>query len=209
MRRKVMAAITAGAILVGAGVAASMVSAPQVASAQESDGTGEEGGLLYKGLAILEEVLAGLVDDGTIDESQADAIVAAVEAKAEEIRAEREARRELMRQFAEDGVFTADELAQLGEDHPFNDPDGPYAEAAADGELTLEEIRRIRQHPRWNAFRHGARLGALLDGGGIDQEEYDALPDGHPLKQVDVTEYLADGLITPSELREIHSGFGN
>ena len=44
----------------------------------------------------------------------------------------------------------------------------------------------------------------MLDDGGIDQEEYDSLGDDHPLKQVDVSEYLADdGLITIDELREI------
>jgi hypothetical protein len=43
----------------------------------------------------------------------------------------------------------------------------------------------------------------LLDDGGIDQEEYDSLPDNHPLKQIDVSEYLADGVISIDELREL------
>jgi hypothetical protein len=43
----------------------------------------------------------------------------------------------------------------------------------------------------------------LLDDGGIDQSEYDGLPDGHPLKDIDVSEYLDDGVITIAELREI------
>jgi hypothetical protein len=43
----------------------------------------------------------------------------------------------------------------------------------------------------------------LLDDGGIDQEEYDSLSDNHPLKQIDVSEYLADGVISIDELREL------
>jgi len=66
------------------------------------------------------------------------------------------------------------------------------------GELR-ERLRDGRGH--WGPFKNGLRFGALLDDGGIDQEEYDALDDDHPLKQIDVTEYLEDGTITPDELR--------
>ena len=58
-------------------------------------------------------------------------------------------------------------------------------------------------HPKRGQFWFGARLGALLDDGGIDQEEYDALPDDHPLKQLDVSEYLDDGIISIDEFREL------
>ena len=37
------------------------------------------------------------------------------------------------------------------------------------------------------------------------QSEYDALGDDHPLKSIDVSDYLDDGLITIDELREIRS----
>ena len=155
---------------------------------------------------VLSEVLAGLVDDETISQEQADAIVAAVGTKAEELKAQREANRELIEGFLEDDVITSNELAQLPDDHPFNDPDGPFADAVSDGELTRDEIREARPHPRRGAFRRGAHFGALLDDGGIDQAEYEELPSEHPLKQIDVSEYLNDddGLITPDELREIH-----
>ena len=123
--------------------------------------------------------------------------------KPEELQAEKEELRELIAGFLEDDVITADELAQLPEDHIFNDLDGPFAEALADGELTKEELASIKPHPKRDAFRHGVRFGALLDDGGIDQAEYDALPDDHPFKQIDVSEYLADGVITIDELRQI------
>jgi hypothetical protein len=202
MRSKIIAAAVAGGLLVGAGLVTSLVSAPPVASAQEEE-PAAEGGLIHRGMELLSVVLTGLVDDGTIDQSQADAVTAAVEDKAEEVRAQRGETRELIRGFLEDGVIAADELAQLPDDHPFNDPDGPFAEAAADGELTIEEIREARPHPRWDAFKRGVRFGALLDDGGIDTEEYESLPDEHPLKQIDVSEYLEDGVITVDELHEI------
>ena len=154
---------------------------------------------------VLSEVLSDLVDDETISREQADAILAAIGTKAEELKAQREANKALIEGFLEDDVITSDELAQLPDDHPFNDPDGPFADAVSDGELTRDELREARPHPRHGAFRRGAHFGALLDDGGIDQAEYDELPVEHPLKQVDVSDYLDDdGLITPDELRELH-----
>lgn len=209
MRSKIAATAVAGGLLVGAGFVTSLVSSPSVASAQDDGSTVTEKGLLRRGMEVLSEVLSGLVDDGTIDQSQADAITAAVESKAEEVKAEGEANRQLIKSFLEDDVITADELAQLPDDHPFNDPEGPYAEAVADGELTVEEIREAWPHRRVDIFRHGARFGALLDDGGIDSEEYESLGEDHPLKQIDVSEYLADGVITIDELREIRDDLGS
>ncbi len=204
MRNKIIAAAVAGSLLVGAGFVAAAVSAPSVASAQEE--TAEAKGFLQRGMNILSEVLSDLVGEGTINQDQADAVTEAVKAKAEEIKAEREALREMVHEFLEDGVLTADEAAQLPEENPFNDE--AFDEAWEDGELTIEEIREIRPHHRRDAFRRGARFGALLDDGGIDAEEWAdvvaELPEDHPLVQLDVTEYLEDGVITHDELREIH-----
>lgn len=202
MKSKVIAAAVAGGLLVGAAFVTSAVSAPGIASAQEDAAESAERG--RHGMDVLSEVLSDLVDDETISQEQADAILSAVGTKAEELKAQREANRELIEGFLEDDVITASELAQLPDDHPFNDPEGPFAEAVADGELTRDEIREARPHPRHGAFRRGAHFGAMLDDGGIDQAEYDELPDEHPLKQVDVSEYLSDGQITLDELREIH-----
>jgi hypothetical protein len=101
-------------------------------------------------------------------------------------------------------VITEDEAAQLPEGHWLLDE--TFDDAWEDGELTREEIQELRPHPRRGAFRFGLGLGAFLDDGGIDQEEYDSLPDDHPLRQADVSEYLEDGLITPDELRQLHRG---
>lgn len=199
MRNKIIAALVAGGLLVGAGFATSVVSAPGTASAQE-DGAEESKEGVGHIFGFLEGVLSDLVGDGTINQGQADAIVSAAETKAVEIRKEREAVHELFKSLIDDGVLTEDEAAQIPTDHwVFNDA---FNEAWADGELTTEEMRENR--PKRARFRRAARLGALLDDGGIDQEEYDSLGENHPLSQIDVGEYLADGLITPDELREIH-----
>jgi hypothetical protein len=204
MREKVLAATVAGGLLIGAGFVAAAVSAPGTAAAQEDNTEADNVRPHHRHGAVLQEVLDDLVADGTISQDQADAIADALVAKAEVLKAEKEELRQLIYGFLEDDVITAEELAQLPDDHIFNDPNGPFADAIADGELTRDEIASVVPHPRRDAFRRGARFGALLDDGGIDQSEFDALPDDHPLKQIDVSEYLADGVISIDELREIH-----
>lgn len=207
MRNKVMAALAAGGLLVGAGLVTSIVSAPDTASAQEDATTQDEDrGFFARGMDFLAGVLDDLVGEGTITSDQADAVLQAAEDKATEIREEREALREEIQGYLEDGVITSEEAANLPEDHWLLSDD--LAEAWEDGELTAEEIREARPHPRRDAFRRGVHFGALLDDGGIDETEYSELPDDHPLKQIDVSEYFADdGLITIDELREIRDGF--
>ena len=207
MAKKVWVAVVAGGLLVGAGLISSVVSAPETALAQE-DGDTEEKGLLPRAFGFLEEVLGGLVDDGTLTQDQADAVLEASEAKATELREQRQAERDQLESMLEDGVITEEEASQLPDDHPlFSDR---YDEAWEDGELSADELRGFRRNGgRLDSFRHGMRFGALLDDGGIDQEEYDALPDDHPLKQADVTDYLEDGLITPDELHEIFHDLHN
>jgi len=202
MRNKIIAALVAGGLLVGAGIVTSVVSAPGTASAQEDGSeTDEARGPFPRIFGFFQELLDDLVGEGTITQEQADAIVAAAEAKAAEHQEEREALRELIQGLLEDGVITEEEASDLPDDHWLLSD--VFDEAWEDGELTTEEIRETKPHPRRHAFRHGVRFGALLDDGGIDQSEYDSLGDDQPLKQVDVSEYLDDGLITPEELREI------
>ncbi|MFV1961808.1 MAG: hypothetical protein ACC658_08230 [Acidimicrobiia bacterium] len=205
MRTKIIAALVAGGLLVGAGFATSVISAPGTASAQEETAeTDQEARRPFqRGFEFLSGVLDELVGNNNISAETAKIVLNAVEEKAEEVKAEREAMRELIKGFLDnDGVITEEEAAQLPADHwIFNEK---FDEAWEDGKLTSEELRQARPHPRRDAFKKGARFGALLDDGGISQEEYDALGDDHPLKQIDVSEYLAgDGLITPEELREI------
>lgn len=201
MRTKILAGVLAGGLLVGAGFVTSVISAPATAQAQEETGEGDESGPLDRVFGFLGEVLDDLVDDGTITRSQADDIVEAAQDKAEELKTERLELRGLLSGLLEDGVITDQEASELPDDHwAFGDA---FDEAWADGELTREEIREIRPHPRRDAFKRGFRARALLDDGGIDRGEYESLGDNHPLKRVDVDEYLDDGLITPEELREI------
>lgn len=204
MGKKISAALVAGGLLVGAGLLTSVVSSPGTAVAQEEADSTEDQGPIPRILGFLGEVLDELVGDGTITQDQADAILEASESKATEVKEEREAQRDLIQGFLDDDVITEDEASQLPDDHWLLSE--IFDDAWEDGELTVEEIRELRPHPRRDAFKNGLRFGAFLDDGGIDQEEYDSLDDNHPLKQVDVSEYLADGLITPDELREIHRG---
>jgi len=203
MSNKIWAAIVAGGLLVGAGLLTSVVSPPGTAAAQEEPDAGESNGPVPRILGFLGDVLEELVGDGTITQDQADAIAAAAESRATEVRVERETERGLLRGFLEDDVITEAEASQLSDDHWLFDE--RFDEAWDDGELGREEIGDLRPHPGRGFFRNGLRFGALLDDGGIDQDEYDSLEDDHPLKQIDVSEYLGDGLITPDELREIHS----
>jgi hypothetical protein len=48
----------------------------------------------------------------------------------------------------EDGVIDATELAELPDDHPLKDPDGPAADFLADGELTEDELKQLGEQRR-------------------------------------------------------------
>jgi len=203
MRAKILTALVAGSLLVAAGLLTSVVSAPGAAQAQEEAEGSEPRGPIPRLLGFLGDVLDGLVGDGTITQEQAGAIADAAETKVEEVREQHMALRELTRDLIEDGVVTEEEASELPDDHWLLGDvfDGAWE----DGELSVEEIRELKPR-RGHPFRHGMRLGALLDDGGIDQEEYDDLDEEHPLKQLDVSDYLEDRLITPGELREIFTG---
>jgi hypothetical protein len=206
LKKKLLTAIVAATILVAAGVATAAITSPGVASAQEDpeESTEETNDRPFKDhSSILEDVLSDLVADGIIDQSQADAILEALESKAAELRSEAQNLRGLISGFLEDGVITTEELDQLPDVFPFNNLESIFGDALDDGELTQDELSEAFPHPRRGQFWFGARLGALLDDGGIDQEEYDALPDDHPLKTADASEYLDDGIISIDEFREL------
>jgi len=203
MRAKILTAMVAGGLLVAAGLVSSVVSAPGAAQAQEETEGSEPGGPIPRFLGFLADVLDGLVGDGTITQEQADAITDAAQTKVEEVREEHMALRELTRDIIDEGVVTEEEASELPDDHWLLED--VFDEAWEDGELSVGEIRELKSR-RGHPFRHGMRFGALLDDGGIDREEYDGLDEEHPLKQLDVGDYLEDGLITPGELREIFVG---
>ena len=105
--------------------------------------------------SLLDEVLDDLVSTGVITQAQADAISEGLTDKAEEKRAEFEAQRQQMeemmaqiRTFLEDGVISADELAQLPDDNPFSN----VSDILADGQITQEELESVG--PFGGFFRH-------------------------------------------------------
>jgi hypothetical protein len=176
--RKVLAALTAAAVLVLGAFTAAAVSRPSSAAARSS-GTDDSsttvapapGDKPQRG-KLVEDVLSGLVDDGTITQDQADAVAEAFAQKFEEMRTDRPDRmgapfgphRGLfgLRDMLEDGVIDADELAKLPADSPLRDPDGPAAPYLDDGQITVEELHEIFPFPGRRGW-HGQHDGA--DGG--------------------------------------------
>ena len=171
--KKIFVSIAAAGVLVaGAFTASTIVNGPALAQTTESpatDAPADERPDFSTPGEILEEVLGNLVADGTLDQGDADAIKAAYEVRHEEIRAEIEAWREdnpgrfesgFKRGFAmggllEDGVIDAAELAELPDDHPLSNPDGPAAEFLTDGQLTEDELKQLGEqlHERRAADR--------------------------------------------------------
>lgn len=200
MRTRIVTAFVAGGLLVAAGLVTTLIYSPGTAQAREE--SDEARRPMQRLFGFLGEVLDDLVGDGTITQNQAEAILDATQARAAQLRNQHMAIRELISDILEDGVVTDEEASELPDDHWLLGE--AFDEAWEDGELTVDEIREIRplhKHP----FTRGMRFGALLDDGGIDQDEYDNLGENHPLEQIDASDYLEDGLITPDELREIFS----
>ena len=159
--KKIFVSIAAAGVLVAGAFAASTVVGGQ-AIAQTDEAPAVERPDIPKPGDILDEVLSDLVADDTLDQSQADAVKNALEVRHEEARTQLEEWREdnpgrfergFRRGFAmggmlEDGVIDRDELAELPDDHPFKDPDGPAAEFLDDGELSVDELRELGEQRR-------------------------------------------------------------
>jgi len=133
--RKIIFSALVGVMLLGA----ASVAVAQTDGGDEST-IGRVGG-------FIQDVIDGLVTDGALTPDQADAVVGAIDearadlhAERQALRAERQAVHEAVQAALEDGVITADELAELP-DFPWNDTDGPLADALADGEITQEELQ--------------------------------------------------------------------
>jgi polyhydroxyalkanoate synthesis regulator phasin len=113
---------------------------------------------------LLDEVLADLVTSGVITQDQSDAITDALTARVDERQAEAEAQRQKMEEmwtqiqgFLEDGVITADEIAQLPADNPFSN----ISSILEDGQVTLEELQSVGH------FGLGGPGGAVFGGPGL------------------------------------------
>ncbi|MCL1692837.1 MAG: hypothetical protein M3096_04060 [Actinomycetia bacterium] len=155
--KKIFVSIAAAGVLVAGAFAASMIVDGQ-AIAQTIDEPAVERPDIPKPEDILDEVLADLVADDTLDQGQANAVKAALETRHEEARVQRDEWREdnpgraerdpAIAGMLEDGVIDEDELAELPDDHPFNDTNGPAAEFLDDGELSADELRELGGHRR-------------------------------------------------------------
>jgi hypothetical protein len=219
MRRLMIGAATVGALVTG-GIVGAAVAAPASFSAQTDQTTTTTSVPDERRHAgLVAETLDQLVEDGVITQEQADQVGQALaDAFAEKFRG-RPFRHGLglglrLGSLLDDGVITAEELAELPDDHPLKDPDGPLAAALEDGQITVAELREAYESGAIDRpFRFlrglglGLRLGSLLDDGVIIQEEIDGLPDGHPLKDPNgpAAEYLDDGQLTLDELKELWS----
>jgi polyhydroxyalkanoate synthesis regulator phasin len=151
MKRLIWLPIAGFLLIAGATVAAAMPGLTSTAASlidtQDSDlkSTGVAFEVAGAG-SLLDEVLADLVTQGVITQEQSDAIVAAVTTRADERRTELEAQRAQMEAmwtqiqgFLDDGVISADEIAQLPADNPFTN----LQDILADGQVTLEELQSV------------------------------------------------------------------
>jgi len=95
---------------------------------------------------VLSDVLDDLVTKGTINESQKTAILDALQAKRDQLAADRKAAAEALREqaqqirdFLSDGQITQDELNQLPADSPLRQ----LTNLMDDGKITTDELRSI------------------------------------------------------------------
>lgn len=173
--RKILLSLAAAGVLVTA-VATTAVITGSSAGAQEAPAEdAEPSSARPERGSIVQEVLDDLVANGDIGltQDQADAIVAALQDKWEELKANRPddgPRRGRGRHGAhlrglfEDGVIDAAELSALPEGHPLNDPEGPFAEVASDGEITTEEFRSVVEQLRADGEGRIGRPGPRFGG---------------------------------------------
>lgn len=138
----------AGLLLIGAAGAVAATSGPvrddadpvaAAPSATPSASSGATTGEVDVRDTALSDVLDDLVADGTINESQKTAILDALAAERTARREEREARREQLQGFLEDGVITQEEFDQLPEDSALR----TLTTLMDDGQITTDELRTL------------------------------------------------------------------
>ena len=163
MKRIIAAIAAAGVLVVGAFAATAITGTEASAQTAETQAETQQNRRPNPG-GILESVLGELVDDGTLNQAQADAVKEGMVAKHDELkerreerRANREERRAQIEEWLSDGVISADELAQLPDDARLFGEYGPLADALEDGQITQAE---------WDAFieQRKARHGDRRDG---------------------------------------------
>ena len=123
-----------------------------------------EPGHLASGNGILEEVLAEMVTEGTLAQVQSDAIVAALQAKKEEMVEARQQAKEMLESFWEDDILTEDEINQLPFAEQILQMEG-VSEALADGQITKAELQEL--HPGKGTVTDGEETD-VMEGGATE-----------------------------------------
>ena len=151
--RKIVILALAGSLVLGIGVLALVraeASQAEEDRMEETDGP-REGGQGFDRSHMAERVLTDLVADGTITETQMDAIVADFDEEDESARRHDAAGRDndgwkaKLDAAWEDGVLTSEEIARLPFAEKINRMFGPPATALDDGQITRAELEQLER----------------------------------------------------------------
>ena len=100
---------------------------------------------------LLEDVLSGLVEEGTLSQNQSDSVLSAVESKKLTIKAEREEIKNLINEMLEDGKITIVELDSVAtiDQEKIDRFKERFSEELEDGVISEEEFKdNIKSHHR-------------------------------------------------------------
>ncbi|MEA2677271.1 MAG: hypothetical protein QOJ81_1412 [Chloroflexota bacterium] len=166
MKRLIWLPIAGFLLIAGAAVAAAAPALVDEARGLLDPGAADSGSITvtastdaHPGQQLLTDVLADLVSNGTITQTQSDAITQALQDRVDQQQAEMEAHRALVEGFIADGVITQDEIDQLPADDPLR---VGFDSIANDGQITLDQLRGLGPFGG-----HGFGPGGHGHGGGM------------------------------------------
>ena len=143
MKRLIWLPLAGFLIIAGAAaaVAAPTISAVATGAADALTEPGStDGDVRFRPGDVVEQVLADLVQAGTITQEQSDAMVEALASELEARRTAVDEQRELLLRLIEDGVIAQDEIDQLPADSPLREI---WNGIADDGQVSLEQLRAL------------------------------------------------------------------
>ena len=143
MKRIIWLPLAGFLLIAGATVAAAAPTITPVATSAVNTITGADTDVSQAPFGrgdLLEQVLADLVEAGTITQGQSDAIIAALTDEVQTRRTAAQEHRELMLGFIADGVITQDEIDQLPADSRLSELWNSIAE---DGQVNVEDLRGL------------------------------------------------------------------